>query len=118
MKEVSPVYVQLKYDESVESKRLILSSEMSLLNLIKIIRRYQSLRLEELAIKSKLRKYAKELGTKTKVIQSSFPFLKIPKRIVGLELEERKTKETNEKLENDLEYQLKEIQKRLTAIGG
>ena len=75
MKEENQVYVQIGYDESLASKKEILSSEISLLNLMKVIKRYDALRLEELKVKSKIRKEIKLLGTKTREVQSSFPFL-------------------------------------------
>lgn len=115
MKEANPVYVQLGYEESLEAKKEILSSELLLLNSVKTIKNYASLRNEELKIKSKIRKAIKELGVKTKETQIAFPFLKIPKRAVSFSSDEKVTIKT-EKVNDNLEFQLKEIQERLKSI--
>jgi hypothetical protein len=116
MTETNPVYVQLGYNESLDSKREILSSEISLLNLIKIIKRYNFLRIEELKIKSRIRQAVKALGTRTREVQTSFPFLKIPQRVGNLNLTEKKSGVIKERVNDDLESQLKEIQERLNSI--
>lgn len=113
MKEPSQIYVQLGYETSLNSKKNVLSSEISLLNLIKIIKRYNSLRLEELKIKSKINKSVKELEAKTKAVQLSFPFLKIPQVEINSSLRERKIKEN---FEENLESQLREIKEKLRII--
>ena len=117
MTEQSPVYVQLGYNESLDSKREILSSEISLLNLIKIMKRYHALRLEELKIKSGIRKAVKALGTQTREIQNVFPFLKIPQKAGNLNSTGKKSEVIKERFNDDLESQLKEIQERLNSIG-
>jgi len=113
--EASQVYVQLRYDEALESKKELLSSEISLLNLIKTVKNYNALRIEELKVKSKINKLAKELGTKIKIVQYSFPFLKIPQK-VG-EINERKIETAKKRLDSDIESQLRDIQERLKIIG-
>jgi len=74
MEKENPVYLKLGYYESLGAKRDILSSQASLLNVIKIMRRYNSLREEELRIKANLHKQIKELNSKVKETKSYFPF--------------------------------------------
>jgi hypothetical protein len=116
MKEENQVYVQLGYDESLESKKEILSSEISLLNLMKIIKRFNILKLEELKIKSKIRREIKLLGIKTREVQSSFPFLKISPKIKHSSLNEERPQEIKEKFDENIESQLREIQEKLREI--
>lgn len=112
MKQASSVYVQLGYEESVNSKKEILQLEMSLLNLIKTITRYHKLRLEEGKIKSKLKKTIKELKTETNNVQSSFPFMDIPQKTETVHFPKKK-----EENNDNLELQLKEIQEKLNNLG-
>jgi len=115
MTDENPVYFGLKYSTSLESKKELLSLEMSFLNLIKIIRKYNLLRQEEFKIKLRLYKSIKELNTKMKKTYSSFPFLKIPKQMQRPEL--RKNLMPKEEIDVNLESQLKDIQEKLKAIG-
>ncbi|MFH1503437.1 MAG: hypothetical protein ABIE36_02160 [Candidatus Diapherotrites archaeon] len=57
MKIENLLHVKLEYEEGVQSKKDILSSERDLIKLIKIMRRYHLLRKEEL--NNKLRIYKK-----------------------------------------------------------
>ena len=75
----NPVYIRLEYDESLESKRDLLSSEMSFLNILRAIKRYNALREEELRIKSEMYKMIRELDASIKKTKASFPFLCIKK---------------------------------------
>jgi hypothetical protein len=118
MKETSQIYVQLEYNEALNSKKEILSSEISLLNLIKIMQRYNSLRLEELKVKSKIRTATKMLGAKAREVQSSFPFLTLSKEMGKFNLNEKKSGEVRQKFDESIETQLKEIQNKLRAIEG
>ena len=115
MVEQNPVYVRLKYEEAVISKKEVLSTEISLLNLIKIIKNYNSIRAREYKIKYEIFKAIKELNLIVRKTQTSFPFLKIPEEI------RKKTKENDEgitkkKIDRDLESELKEIQDRLLSL--
>ena len=115
MVEQNPVYVQLKYGEAVTSKKEVLSTEISLLNLIRIIKAYKSIKIREYKIKYDIFKAIKELNLTVRKTQASFPFLKIPEGI------RRKTQEDGEKIikkkiDRDLESELKEIQDRLLAL--
>ena len=118
MKEENPVYFGLGYYEFIESRKSLLSSEMSLLNIIKIIRRYNSLRTEELQIKSRMHKAAKELDLQMKKTRSSFPFLKIPQKAKREEVNKKENIIRKDNSNNDLEYELREIQERLRSIEG
>jgi hypothetical protein len=114
MSDENPVYLKLEYDESLESKRDILSSEMFLLNIIKIIKRYDSLREEELELKNQLYKNIKEFNTLLKKARVSFPFLKLPENLKreDIRTDSREIKK-GKYADEDLESQLRQIQEKL-----
>jgi hypothetical protein len=111
----NPVYVRLGYYESIESKKNLLSSEMSLLNIIKIARRYNSLKQEELDLKNKIYKAVRELDASLRRTRDTFPFFKVPQ--ITKKEEVKKEIVTKDRYDKDLELQLKEIQDKLKSIG-
>jgi hypothetical protein len=117
MEQKNPVYVKMGYDESLESKKNILSTEVSLLNLIKSVKAYHSIKLDELKIKSEIYKAIKELNLTMRKTKSVFPFLKIPeikqKREAPIAKE---VKMPQEKAKNSLDLELQDIQNRLAAL--
>jgi len=121
MKEENPVYVKLENDEALQSKRDILLLQMSLLRIMKIIKHYRLLRLEELKIKATTYRRLKDLITNLRKIKTNLPKIKVPHLKKGHEEDEfgKKIRETKEKEPDDgLETQLQEIQEKLMAIGG
>jgi hypothetical protein len=109
-----PIYLKLEYDESVNSKKNLLSAEMSLLNIIKLINRYSAKRAEEFRIKMLLSKAIKEMHLNIKKTKSAFPFVKMPEK----EHEESGTSSVaNRKFERNLEDELREINEKLRALG-
>ena len=120
MKEESLVYVRLEYNEALQSKKDILASQAGLLKIIRIIRHYKLLRLEELKVKAKMYRKIKELIANIKKIKTSFPMIKMPQLKKSEEEKENITKNIRERQGEDdaLETQLQEIQNKLRAIGG
>jgi hypothetical protein len=117
MADENPVYYRLGYDESLESKKDILYSEMSLLNLIKIIKKYNGIRAEELKARAQAFKKMKELELSVKKLNSALPFLKIPEKEKREELKkEVDTARKKEDFDEDLKLQLKDIQSRLDSL--
>jgi hypothetical protein len=113
----NPVYFKLDYNESLESKKDILYSEMSLLSLLKIIKKYNVWRSGELEAKTQLYKRIKELELAVKKIKTSLPFLKIPEKEKKEELKkEVKIIKKDEDLDYDLKLQLQEIQNKLDSL--
>lgn len=121
MKKQSLIHVKLEYNEALQSKREILSSEMNLLRIAKLIKKYRILRTEELKIKTKLHRTLKEITTNLKKMQTSLPKLEIPeilkkdREIEETISEEPKIKE--EQYDEGIESQLQEIKDKLKAIG-
>ena len=120
MKEENPVYVRLSYDEALEAKKDILSIQGDLLRIIKIIRTYKSLRIEELKTKAKTYRKIKDLMLNIKNIKTNLPKIKVNPIRNDEDVIRRtiihKTKEND--ADDSLETQLQEIQEKLKAIGG
>lgn len=119
MKNENLIHVKLEYEEALQSKRDVLSSEMNLLRIAKTIKNYHLLRTEELKIKSKLYRRIKEVIANIKKMQITLPTLKIPEILKkDKEVEEPKKVQVKEKQYDDsLESQLQEIQEKLKSIG-
>ncbi len=120
MKNENLIHVKLEYEEAVQSKKDILSSEINLLKIMKVIRKYHFLRLKELKTKSKLHRNIKEMIINIKKTQSTLPKLKIPEILQkGRPIEETEKLETIKKpyYDQDLESQLRDIQEKLKSIG-
>jgi hypothetical protein len=128
MKEQSVIHIKVDYDEALQSKRDILSSERDFLRIIQRIKRYNLLRGEELNNRLRIQNKIKDLRTNLNRINIVFPKVKLPeilkrteelKRIEEKEKQEEVTlkqeieKETEE---NDIESQLREIQEKLMKL--
>jgi hypothetical protein len=127
MKEESIFHIKIDYEEAVQSKKDLLSSEKDFLNVLKTIRKYNLLRKEELNNKLRMQNKIRDLKANLTRINNILPKIKVPdflkKKNVPEkeEIEEKsikvetKVKEATE--EDDLEIQLKEIQERLRKLG-
>ncbi|MCX6747014.1 MAG: hypothetical protein NTU63_02670 [Candidatus Pacearchaeota archaeon] len=116
MEPENPIYIKFEKYEALQSKRDILFLEISLLNIMKTMRRYHLLREEELSKKKELIREIKALKTNLRRC-NSFPLIKLPRRIRIKELEEKPTKPIKI-FGDDLESQLKNIQEKLKSLGG
>lgn len=120
------VHLKFGYQEALTGKREILYSEKVLLNLAGVIKRYHELRTSELKLKLKFHRKTKELIRKLKQGREAFPHLDVEKLL-------HKEVEKNEKIkhpeeiikvrkepepDNEIESQLREIQRKLNAISG
>ena len=115
MKNENFIHVKLGYNETLQSKKDILFSQMNLIRILKSIKNYHILRTEELELKKEIHTMTKEVHANIKKIQSLFPkipgVVKSPQRLKSPQKNfEARTKDT------DLEKQLIEIQERLKAI--
>jgi len=120
MKNENLIHVRLEYEEAVESKKNVLSSEMNLIRIMRIIKEYHSLRLNELKLKSSLYRKLKEIKKDIKSLQLILPKLELP-QILKKEQPEIKEPEKEiipkeKKYDTSLESELKEIQEKLKAL--
>jgi hypothetical protein len=111
------IHIKLGYGEALQTKRDILSSQITLLRIAKAIRGYGIYRSGELELKLVLYKKIKELKMNLGKLQKTLPKLKIPDilRKEGQEKTEPKSKKIKPP-ERDIEEQLQEIQKRLNEL--
>ena len=118
MKEENLIHIKLEYNEAVQSKRDILSSEMNLLRIMRKIRQYQSLRLNELKIKTNLQKKVRAVKRDIKSVQLILPQIKMPAILQKNKPEEAPKEPVIEKkiYDTDLELELKDIQRKLKEI--
>jgi hypothetical protein len=118
-KEQELIHIRLDYLEAKKGKTDLLSAQMNLLKIIKIINNYKGLRLKELETKNKVNIKLKQINLNIKKLKKLLPIYKIPK-ILEHTFEERETKEIKEKIrvipKNTLESQLEEIQNKLRAL--
>ena len=117
MKNENLIHIRLGYKEVIQSKKDILSSEMDLLKIVKAIKKYRFLRLEELKMKLKLYRKIKEIKNNIKKLQTMLPTLKIPEILK----KDKDSKEIEKKIkekqyDKTLESQLQEIQNKLKAL--
>jgi len=113
------IHIKIEYEEGLNSKKNILTSQMNFLKISKTLERYKTLRIEELKIKKKLYSKIKETNLDLKKIQIVLPKIKIPeilKRDKKIEKETIKIPEKIIKTNDSLESQLEEIQRKLSAL--
>ena len=112
----NPVYCKLSYSEALDSKKEILSSQIHLLKILRIIKRYKLLKNEEFKIKSKIYKNIKEVESQLNKTRSLFPFIKLSKKLKRQNLQKIEKIEKISKFNDDLEGELEEIQRRLKEL--
>ena len=112
--EGNPVYVEIVCEEAIKSQKDILSYQMSLLNMVKAIKRYGLIRNSEVDLKINLQNTIKNANENIKKIVMNFP---------KVEEYKHKQKEIIEKAvkieyyNQDLESQLAQIRRKLEEIG-
>jgi hypothetical protein len=112
------IHIKFEYWEAVQSKKDLLSSEMSLLRIGRKINKYHSFRNKELKLKVKLHKKVKEIKTSLNKLHTILPKIKIPEILQDEETGELKTEEPKKEIYNkDIENQLKNIQNKLRSLG-
>ena len=120
IKPENPVYLRLRYDEAVNSKKDLLFMESSLLTILKIMKRYNLWRTEESRIKLEFYKMIKDLNASVKKTKSVFPFLEIPESVRRREIMKMENleeiKPAKEFFDEDLESQLRNIQEKLKSL--
>lgn len=114
-KEKSPVYVRLKQNESFQSKKGLLSSQAELIKISQSIKKYKLLRQKELTLKQKLFTNLKDISLKIKELETLFPEPEITIKTGHYRKKEPSFSE-EENVEDDLELQLRDIQKKLNFL--
>ncbi len=112
------IHIKLEYEEALQSKKDILSSQMALLKVEKTIRGYHSYRSHGFELKINLSKKIKELKSHIWNLLKILPKLKIPEILRKEEHVEKEHKYPERKKHQDgsLEEQLQDIQRRLNEL--
>jgi len=132
------VHIQFEYDSALKTKRDIISSELNLVRISKIIHSYKELRAEEIKTKEMIARRLRVLRIDIGTMQNLLPETRAPAIIKEIYREhqpkEERKKEMNQSEgevapvaeapkvskkmpeEDSLESQLAEIQKRLASI--
>jgi len=114
----SVVHVKLDYEESVQAKKDLLSSERDFIRILKTVKKYELLRKGELTTKLKIQNKIKNLKINLGRLNTIFPKIKLPDILRRNEIiEEKSLKIKEEGKDKDLESQLVEIQERLRRLG-
>ena len=61
MKDENLIHIKLDYGEALQSKKDILYTEMDLLRILKIIKKYRELRIQELDLKLEIQKKLRQI---------------------------------------------------------
>jgi len=120
MNKESVIHIKFDNAEAVTAKRDILTSQINLLRIAKIIKGYGFYRLKELELKIMLLRKMKELKTNITKLQKVLPALKVPEILKKEKTEEKedeyKTAKRKKIYDRSLEDQLQEIQRRLNNL--
>lgn len=104
MKKNPLIHIKLDYEEAVQSKKDVLTTEIDLIKMAQAIKNYRILRLKELQMKIELLKKLKDTKTDITKIRSVMPKLEIPKILRKHEEEMKKEKkfvEAMDKIEEE-----------------
>ena len=112
----NPVYLRLENFEARNSKKDILSTEMSFLNIVKSIKNYKALREEEFILRAQIYKLIKDTNMAIRKTRSTFPFIKVPEKQKIQEIKTKERRKLEKKEDSDIEFQLKEIQEKLKQM--
>lgn len=109
---MEPLHVRIDYDEAIDSKRNILTTQINLINMQKAIENFKDFKKDEsvlkLAIKSKLNSAVSKINSFKKIM---------PKVHEKKDEKERISEITEKTKEHSLENELKEIQEKLARLG-
>ena len=124
MKDANLIHIKLNHSEAVNAKVDVLSTQMNLIRMLKIMKTFHKIRSEELKTKAKIHKKLKEVDSNIRKLGVLLPKIHIPKILQhdGEEVKEVIKKEVVKEqkrevsFDKDLENQLKEIQAKLRKL--
>ena len=103
-------HIRLDYEEAIEAKKQLLSSELNLLYMIKRLKAYKLLRKKEILTKVKLKSHMNSLKAKVNLMKSTFPKQ-------GTEEVQLKKREVEKGPSKEIQKELEDIQKKLAKLG-
>jgi len=120
MNNQNPVYVRFSLEEALFSKGNLVSYEIEILKLLRILKKYELYKKEEILIRTKIIQNLQEMKKNLNFLDKELPKTKEVEEIkkadsdfdVLVKMSEKKDQSTL-----DLERQLEEIQARIKAFG-
>jgi len=106
------IHVKLEFEDALNSKKNLLQTEMSLLNILKTIGAYRILRKKELSARLKLRGKFRETASDLRKLQKYLPEANKKEEV----LEKIPAKKQKIKYDRKLEDELKDIQMKLRQL--
>ncbi|PIO07869.1 hypothetical protein COU59_02650 [Candidatus Pacearchaeota archaeon CG10_big_fil_rev_8_21_14_0_10_34_12] len=115
------IHIKLEYEESLNAKRDILSSEVALLRIATQMNGYKHYRTKELDLKIVLSKKLKELKTNISSLHKVLPTLKLPELLKKEDYggQKKLTSHTTSHVSTKdigIEAQLREIERKLNEL--
>jgi hypothetical protein len=114
LKEENPIYLKIDCEAALNSKKELLSYQMSLINIVKSIKKYRLLREKEEHTRGILKNSLKLTAEDIRKIE-----LKMP-QIESLKSSEKEIQKQEPKIEyysEDLDLELEKIKRKLEGIG-
>ncbi len=108
------IHIKFERQEAIISKRDLLESEKGVLKIMRAVNNYRKLRNAEMRLKIRLYRRLKEMNRRIQKIQKSVPELRTPKIISSKKTEIKKP--LKREYDDNIELELKEIQKKLAAL--
>lgn len=107
-------HIRIDYEDALNVKKNLLTSEINLLQTLKKVKNYKTLRKKEMTEKNKLKTKLASIRTKLNLIESSFPQEETKvKRVKKRERISRK----NEEISSNLHSELQDIKEKLAKLG-
>ncbi|GAI51275.1 unnamed protein product [marine sediment metagenome] len=104
-------HIKFDYEDALNAKKQILSTELNLLRTEKKVKTYKLFRKKEIAVKNKLKTALKNLKTKINQIEKTFPEDK-QKPITS----KKREQDIKKKKKQDIKQELEEIQSKLERL--
>lgn len=103
-------HIKFDYEQALDAKKQLLSSEISLLHILKALKAYKDLRKKEFIEKNKLKTNLTSLKNKIKLIKTEFPKPEpMPRTITRIKGIKKHTKRT-------LQQEVNEIREKLEGL--
>jgi len=124
----SLIHLKFEYSDAVEGKKDILLMKRSSLRMIRALKGYHALRIDEFDAKEALYKNVRELSSISKKLERLLPKVKIPKPAEEKEVKKEKPKKIKKKkkekkkavkipsAKDSIEYELEEINGKLKSL--
>jgi len=111
------IHVRFEYEEAVENKKEILTTQLNVLQLLKRVSNYKKLRKRELITKNKIKTAATKLKDNLKELETLLPEESGEVHIERKGKRKSKKQETEEiEKSKNIEHQLSDIKERLAKL--